>query len=326
MTGARSLPWAYRLSVAVLAGGSIAALLADVYGIAPMSVVFMWISIPSMVLLILLAVTPKVNPELRLRIRVGAFAGLVGTLGYDIVRVPFVVAGQRLFAPIESYGLLIADATVSSGWTSTLGWLYHLSNGVTFGIVYAVVAARWRWPWGVAWGLVLESVAVFSPFAQRYGIAGQLVPIAIAYGAHVFYGYPLGRLVQDIDRVDAALRRLSRFTVPVVLVASVLLIVGWHRPWSSTPVEGEAAHLSTVESPVTIVERDRFEPEWLRVNVGGCAIVDNRSDTRYETPYGVVEPRGRSSLCFSEAGIFRVRLGPRPYSGGFVYVDAVGST
>ncbi len=305
----------------MLAGGSIAALLADLYGVARASVVFWLASVPSMALIAVLAVVPLVPGELRLRIRVGAFAGLVGTLGYDIVRVPFVLAGQRLFAPVESYGLLIADATASSGLTSMLGWLYHLSNGVTFGIAYAVVAARWPWPWGIAWGLALESVAVFSPFAQRYGIAGQFVPIAIAYGAHVFYGYPLGRLIQDIDRVDDALRRLGRFTVPIVLVASTLVIAGWHRPWSTAPAEREAASLSTAGSPVTIVDRDRFQPEWVRVSSGGCAIVDNRSGTRYETPFGVVEARGQSRLCFAKAGVFRVRLGERPYSGGFVYVD-----
>jgi hypothetical protein len=322
VTRVSGLPWATRLAVALLAGGSIAALLADLYGVARASLVFWIVSVPSMVLLAVLAALPAVPAELRKRIRVGAFAGLVGTLGYDIVRVPFVLAGQRLFAPIESYGLLIADASASSGLTSTLGWLYHLSNGVTFGIAYAVVAARWKWPWGIAWGLTLESVAVFSPFAQRYGIAGQFVPIAIAYGAHVFYGYPLGRLVQDIDRVDDALRRLGRFTVPIVLVASMLFITGWHRPWSVDPTEREAASLSTPGSPVTIVDRDRFQPEWLRLPSGGCAIVDNRSRTRYETPFGIIEARGQSRLCFAKAGVFRVRLGERPYSGGFVYVNS----
>ena len=230
----RPVRWQWPLGIFVLAGGSIAALLADVFGIAPMWLVFLGASIPSMVLLAVLAVSPRVNPELRRRIRVGALAGVIGTLGYDVVRVPFAVAGQRVFAPIESYGLLIANATASSGLTSTVGWLYHLSNGVTFGIAYAAVAARRRWPWGIAWGLTLESVAVFSPFAVRYGLQGQLVPITIAYGAHLFYGYPVGRLVQDLDRVDATLRRMGRFSVAIVLVVATVVVVGWHRPWSQS--------------------------------------------------------------------------------------------
>jgi hypothetical protein len=310
------------VAVFVVSGGSIAALLADVFGIAPMHQVFWLASVPSMVLLAVLAAAPRFDAELRKRIRVGAVAGALGTVGYDLVRIPFALAGQRVFAPIESYGVLIADASASSGPTSTLGWLYHLSNGVTFGVAYATLMARRRWPWGIGWGLLLESVAVFSPFAARYGLAGQAVPIAIAYGAHVFYGYPVGRVVQDLDRAEELLRRWGRHSVAVILVSAVVFLVGWQRPWSSTPVEREAAQLSTPAAPVTIVLRDRFEPEWLRIRAGACVVVDNRSASRFTTPQGVVEPGTRSTLCFDRPGAYRVRLGPRPYSGGFVYVEA----
>jgi hypothetical protein len=325
-TTADAPPWPHRLAVALLAGGSIAALLADIFAVAPMAAVFWFVSVPSMAVLVALAALPGVHPDLRRRIRVGAFAGVVGTLGYDIVRIPFALAGQRVFAPIESYGMLIADATASSGWTSTLGWLYHLSNGITFGVAYAAVAARRHWAWGVAWGLLLESVAVFSPFAVRYGIQGQAVPIAIAYGAHLFYGYPLGRLVQHLDRTDAGLRRLGRLSVPAVIGVAVVLVLGWHRPWLSGPAEDEAARLSSAGTPTTVVSDDRFEPEWLRIRAGGCAAIENRTPARFVTPFGVVEPDGRSTLCFSEPGVYRVRLGPRPYSGGFVYVDRRGTS
>jgi hypothetical protein len=305
-----------------LAGGSIAALLADMYGIAAMTTVFWFVSLPSMVLLTILANTPRVDTEARERIRVGAVAGVIGTIGYDIVRVPFALAGQRVFAPIDSYGVLIADAQASSGVTSTLGWLYHLSNGGTFAIAYAAVMARQRWPWGIVWALTLETAAVLSPFGARYGLSGQAVPIVIAYGAHVFYGYPVGRVVQDLDDASATLHRLGRHSVAVILVASITLVIGWHRPWSRSPEELAAARLSTADVPAAIVVRDRFEPEWLRVRTGGCVLVDNRSDTPFETPYGNVAPATTSALCFSQDGALRVRLGPKPYSGGFVYVDA----
>jgi hypothetical protein len=313
--------WPYQAAVFLLAGGSIGALLADVFGIAPMAKVFWFASVPSMIVLVVLAVIPTVDPELRRRIRVGALAGAVGTLGYDLVRIPFAIAGQRVFAPIDSYGLLIADAAGSSGLTSTLGWLYHLSNGITFGIAYAAVAARRHWMWGVVWGLVLESGAVFSPFAVRYAIAGQVVPIAIAYGAHLFYGYPLGRLVNDLDRTDAALRRIGRFSVAATVAIAVVGIVGWHRPWSTPPLEAEAARLGSPGVPATIVTGDRFQPEWIRLDAGSCAIVDNRTGQRYETPFGVVKPSASTQLCFSKPGVYRVRLGSRPYSGGFIYVN-----
>jgi hypothetical protein len=112
--------WVRPLGLFLLAGGSIAALLADVFSIAPMHLVFWLASVPSMILLAALGSLSKVGGEWRDRIRVGALGGLAGTLGYDIVRVPFAVAGQRVFAPIESYGILIADASASSALTSTL--------------------------------------------------------------------------------------------------------------------------------------------------------------------------------------------------------------
>ena len=62
--------WPHRLGVAFLAGGSIAALLADLHGIAPMHRVFSVASVPSMALLAVLAALPRVHPELRERIRV----------------------------------------------------------------------------------------------------------------------------------------------------------------------------------------------------------------------------------------------------------------
>ncbi|MFI5891452.1 hypothetical protein ACIA5D_15215 [Actinoplanes sp. NPDC051513] len=317
--------WSPRVLVFLLAGGSIAALLADLYGVAPMAPVFWFVSVPTMAVLAVAASLPRVDRDLRTRIRVGTVAGVLGVIGYDVVRIPFALAGQRVFAPIESYGLLIADASSSSGLTSTLGWLYHLSNGVTFGIAYVAIAARRPWPLGVVWALLLETVAVLSPFAARYGLSGHLVPIAIAYLAHVFYGYPLGRLGHDLDGTEDALRGFGRHTVSVTLVVAVAVIVGWHRPWHVPPTEREAARLSQDGVPATIVRSDRFEPEWLRIRAGGCVLIDNRSGRAYSTTAGSLPAGVAGTLCFDQPGVHRIRLGTRPYSGGFVYVDATGS-
>ena len=37
----------------------------------------------------------------------------------------------------------------------------------------------------------------------------------------------------------------------------------------------------------------------------------------------MVAPHAASTLCFDAPGVYRVRLGPRPYSGGFVYVEGM---
>ena len=309
--------WIGRLGVFLLAGGSIAALLADLYGIAPMHRVFLAVSVPAMVVLTVLASARWLPAGMRDIVTVGALGGLVGTMGYDLARVPFAMAGQRVFAPIESYGLLIADASVSSGWTSTLGWLFHCSNGVTFGIAYAALAARRHWGWGVLWGLLLETVAVAGPFADRYQLNGNEYAIVIAYLGHVFYGAPLGRIVQRMDLVRPAARRLT----PLLLAGLILGVLGWQQPWSTLGPAQEAARLSTPGIPATVVENDRFAPEWLRIDRDQCVLVDNRSEHDYETPMGDVPAQSQATLCFDDPGAYRVRLGSRPYSGGFVYVE-----
>ena len=306
-----------RIGVFLLAGGSIAALLADLHGVASMHLMFLAVSVPAMVALAVLGCARRVPTELRDIITVGALGGLVGTIGYDLARVPFAVTGQRVFAPIESYGLLIADASASSGWTSTLGWLFHFSNGVTFGIAYAALAARRHWGWGVLWGLLLETGAVIGPFAERYQLSGNEYAIGIAYLGHVFYGAPLGRIVQRMDRLNKA----AKGPTPVLLAGLVLVLLGWHQPWSTSEPAEEAARLSISGIPATVVENDRFDPEWLRIDRDHCVLVDNRSDNDYETPFGDVPARAQTKLCFDSPGVFRVRFGSRAYSGGFVYVE-----
>jgi hypothetical protein len=55
-----------------------------------------------------------------------------------------------------------------------IGWAYHFSNGMTFGVMYvALLGARpWQrhWLWGVAFACVLELGMLFTPYPARFGI------------------------------------------------------------------------------------------------------------------------------------------------------------
>ena len=75
---------------------------------------FFWaITVPSLMGLVVIGCwrSPKLV-ELQKRIRVGVFGGVIGTIGYDLIRLPFAVGGTRVFVPIDTYGLLITDAHV----------------------------------------------------------------------------------------------------------------------------------------------------------------------------------------------------------------------
>ncbi len=315
--------WAGLLTIA-LASTSILSLLADLYDVVAMGHFFWVVTVPSLVGLVVIGAWPSPNlVELQKRIRVGVFGGVIGTIGYDLIRLPFAVGGTRVFVPIDTYGLLITRAHMSSSLTATMGWLFHLSNGVTFGIMYAVVGARRHWLWGVAWGLLLETAVLVSPFKDRYVLAGQLGVVVVAYAGHFLYGWPLGKFVQHLDNTDRELKETFRYPTPIVLGLAVFAILLWQQPWHQSEVRREAGRLAhEAGRPVLLVAvGDAFTPEFARIRPGECVLVVNHTDNEFSTKFGDVGERSQADFCFKDAGVKRVKLSPTQFSGGFVYVD-----
>jgi hypothetical protein len=307
--------------VVLLCSTSVGALLADLFGIAEMSTFFWFVTVPGLALLTGLGIRYSSSDFGRM-MRVGAVGGLVGTIGYDVFRIPFALAGQRIFAPIFSYGLLIDGGPMSSPTSDLFGWLFHVSNGITFGIAFAVVMARRHWRWGVGYGLFLEAVAFLSPFTEIYGLTGRYGSIAIAFAAHVAYGFPLGWMVWRLDSTDSFLR--SSLVKPVLVsVGTVVLgLVLWHRPWS-VPEPIAVAQIISADSngaAVTVVDTERFQPEWMLIDSGECVIVFNRSENQFDVDDVLIGPTQSTDWCFEVEGVTRARLNENPYAGGFVYV------
>lgn len=251
--------------------------------------------------------------------RVGAVAGLVGTAGYDLFRVPFVVlGGLRLLSPIESYGVLLADAAASSGRTAVLGWAYHVANGVLFAVAYAVLAYRRRWWWGLMWALVLETATIVTPFADLYQLRGRLLPIALAFAAHVPYGVAVGLLVQHGDVVADWLDR-RRLSVGTALVGTAVALTVWLQPWTSAPKPPDGADATVVDG--------RLEPHFVRVASGDCLGVvytDAASSRIVTSPAALAPPivsTTREDDVCRPPGVHRLRTSGAPYDGGFLIVD-----
>lgn len=308
----------------LLGGSSVASLLAWVFGLGSFHSWFFAVTLPGQLLLVaagLWLARQDEFAELRSLLMAGLVGGLVGTVGYDLFRVPFALAGLQVFAPIDSYGVLALGASVSSPLTGFVGWTYHFANGIGFGLAYAALAGRGRhWAWGVAWAMVLETATVVTPFAATYALAGKWVPIAIAYAAHVPYGLCIGFAVRHADRVADELRAATRWAVPGILVVTFGVLAAWHAPWKSErPVE-----LRGVDDPAAVVRDGRFEPLWLRVAPGGCVMLRNLDSEAYRLNVGapqVVRARADATVCFADMGVHRVRSSPEPYAGGFVIVD-----
>jgi hypothetical protein len=254
---------------------------------------------------------------------VGAFGGLLGTFAYDLFRIPFLLLGYRLLAPIDSYGVLIAGADSSGPWTGLLGWMFHFANGIGFGISYAVIAASRRWQWALLWGLAIETLNVASPVAGLYALRGAGL-LAIAYSGHLAYGAVLGKLAADPERTLRYMREVSPHTLAYALLAVLVALVAWQRPFLSRPPVVAGGQVDS--RPIAIVRGGRFQPEWMRVSSHGCVSLYDEDAVSYVLADAVGAPRlepGRTTrACFATAGaVLRVPVSAQPYSGGFVIVD-----
>ena len=319
-----------RVALSFLALLSVAPLLAWVFGLGSFVIWYWFVTVPALVLLAMAIgwlTRGGRRPDLAVLVSTGLVGGLLGTIGYDLVRVPFALGGLRLLAPIDSYGLLIAGAEGSDGWTGLAGWAFHFTNGICFGIAFAVMAPRRNvvW-WAVAWAMVLETATIATPFFERYGLAGKPWLVVIAYGAHVAYGVPLGLLCRDPASTYRKLGEIVPRAALVSLAVTALALVAWHRPWT-TPADirdGEAV----APGPSAVVRDSDFSPLWLRVAEGSCVQLRNDDDERHsiDKPKTVLEPGAVTEVCIDGDGVHRLKIDGEARSGGFVLVDPEASS
>ncbi|MFZ0545784.1 MAG: hypothetical protein WAM60_10130 [Candidatus Promineifilaceae bacterium] len=242
---------------------------------------------------------------------VGFWGGLIGTLGYDLIRVPFLVLlGQRVFAPISVYGVWLADAAISSRLTEVLGWGYHFSNGITFGIMYALFMRRRHWLWAIPWAFLLETIALVSPFSTIFNLTGNYSAIGIAYLGHVAYGLPLGWLVYKWDETLAWKKRepaVLRWGVPVIAFSIMTFVVfsPFIRPnW--------IARENRAVADTLLVEGIRLNPDWVRIDRGQSVTIRNDEadavtvDDKSAGTTIPLEAGTEETISFPQTGIYQL--------------------
>jgi hypothetical protein len=289
------------------------ALLAKVFGIASLQAVSLFVFLPCMFLLIGLWYWARRSGRhyLHQALVIGFWGGMLGTLAYDAIRVPFLILlGQRVFAPISVYGIWLAEAEMSSRLTEVLGWGYHFSNGITFGMMYALFMRRRHWLWAILWAFVLETIAVVSPFAEIFNLSGNYGALGIAYLGHVAYGLPLGWLVYRWDETLAWLKgtpAVVRWAVPV-LAAAVMVWIVFSPLVRPVWIERERR---AVEDAL-LVEGIRLNPDWVRIERGESVTIRN-SENRPATVVNKAEEAAvfleggtEESLTFPETGIYQM--------------------
>jgi hypothetical protein len=133
-----------RIVVFLLASTSIASLLGEMYRLWPMHFFTFAVFAPASGALIAFALYDRWCGDGRAyrMIFIGAIAGLMAAVAYDIFRLPFVfstrwglagvIPSLPLFKVFPLFGaMILGKADGSSLAVNVTGWLYHFSNGVT---------------------------------------------------------------------------------------------------------------------------------------------------------------------------------------------------
>ncbi|MEO7297604.1 MAG: hypothetical protein ABI042_03395 [Verrucomicrobiota bacterium] len=199
-----------RSLVFTLAATSIGCLLAEFYGICSMRMFTLRIFLPACLLLTTWSIFDFFSGrrELLRAVIIGASAGLIAAIVYDLFRLPFVYARQwgidfvfpqlNLFKVFPRFGAMILGQAVEQTHYSTfaqwLGWSYHFSNGIAFGVMYMALIGdgRRHWAWGVVMALGLEIGLLFSGYTKVFGIPLTETFVFVTLAAHLIFGAALG--------------------------------------------------------------------------------------------------------------------------------------
>jgi hypothetical protein len=208
-----------RWLVFVLAASSIGCLLADFYRLCPMHIFTPFIFLPALLALFGFAGLDRWKGDGRLSraVSIGLAAGLLAAVAYDLFRLPFVFAKEwgiesvvppmKLFRVFPRFGAMVLGQPIEQPEYSLpahiVGWIYHFSNGATFGVMYLAIigsASRRHWAWAVLLAVALELGMLFTSYSRVFGIQVTTRFVLVTIAAHAVFGVGLGFAVSWLSR------------------------------------------------------------------------------------------------------------------------------
>jgi hypothetical protein len=193
----------------------IACLLFDFYHLCPMPLFTIFIFLPALAALLAFAIFDRQRGDGQLwrAVMIGIVGGLLAALAYDIFRLPFVFAREwgiasilppiKLFKVSPRFGAMILGQPIEQSSYSLgaqiIGWIYHFSNGPTFGVMYVAMLGnptRQHWAWAVLMALALELGMLLTPYPQVFNIPVTTRFITVTVAAHAIFGMGLGVCVR----------------------------------------------------------------------------------------------------------------------------------
>lgn len=135
----------------------------------------------------------------------GAVAGLLATVAYDAARQIAALLLPATPPPADVwflFGQSLIDADPHSAAAFIAGAIFHVANGVGFGIGFVVLFPRPTWRLGVLWATGLELVmALLYPSWLRIAALAEFLTVSAV--GHLVYGLTLGLVAQNLLRSPA---------------------------------------------------------------------------------------------------------------------------
>src|SRR2546425_7707306 len=129
----------------------------------------------------------KGDGQLWRAVSIGLLAGLLAAVAYDVFRLPSVLAKEwgiesvvppmKLFKVFPRFGARVLGQPIEQPEYSLtahiVGWIYHFSNGATFGVMYLAIigdGTKRNWAWAVLFALGLEFAMLVTPYPTVFNI------------------------------------------------------------------------------------------------------------------------------------------------------------
>lgn len=166
--------------------------------------------VPSLALIVLLAVIVQSLRMKRLtnRICTGIWVGMATTAALDVVRLTGFQMGLMPGNMPRMFGVLMLDqmALGPSTVSDLVGYLYHYWVSACFGLTYTLLVGRFRWWGGLIWGLIIELGMMTTPpmvvamDTGYFGLKKGYGLLTVSLTAHIVYGIALGLLMERYIR------------------------------------------------------------------------------------------------------------------------------
>jgi hypothetical protein len=204
-----------RAVIFTLSAMSIWCLLSEFYGLCSMRTFTFFVLIPCMLALTAMALLDRSKGDRQLwrAVVIGTVAGFIAACAYDIFRIPWVIGHMQhagpdwlrlpLFKVFPRFGALIINepftAQQPQGQFSLtahlIGWIYHFSNGMTFGVMYMALIGdvlKRTWLWAILMAAGLEVLMLITPYTSFFAIRMTALFIIVTLTAHIIFGLILG--------------------------------------------------------------------------------------------------------------------------------------